>query len=177
MQHSEADSDIDGKSLNSLQFYDLSRITLISKVLGLMCDGQYKEMQNFLREQSESIHSINMVAELATFLHEFSKKHVISIDILQLFNQLLQALKEFCIGNYKNREVVFNANVVSVINFVLQIDITSIRGSGMFGPSENTTVITNFTELDNIGGDEDTNEQNIDYIQLRRLALEMKASA
>ena len=47
-----------------------------------MCDGQYKEMQNFLREQSEDIHSVNMVAEMATFLYEFSKKHIISIDTL-----------------------------------------------------------------------------------------------
>ncbi len=142
-----------------------------------MCDGQYKKMQNFLREQNESIHSINMVAEIATFLYEFSKKHVISIDILQLFNQLLEALKEFCIGNYRNREVVFNANVVSVINYVLQIDITKIRGSGRFGRNENTTVITDVAELDSIGTHQDTKEKNIDYIQLRKLAFQMKASA
>ncbi len=142
-----------------------------------MCDGQYKEMQNFLREQSEDIHSVNMVAEMATFLYEFSKKQVISIDILQLFNQLLQALKEFCIGNYKNREVIFNANVVSAINYVLQIDITKIRGSRRFGRNENTTVVTSAAELDSIGTNQETNEQKIDFIQLRKLALEMKSSA
>ena len=177
LQHSGTDTDIDGRPLSVLQFYDLSRITLISKVLGLMCDGQYKEMQNYLREQSEDIHSVNMVGEMATFLYEFSKKQVLSINILHLFNQLLQALKEFCIGNYKNREVVFNANVVSVLNYILQIDISNIRGSGRFGQRENTTVITNHIELDYIGADDQINQQSVDFVQLRRLALQMKASA
>ena len=139
-----------------------------------MCDNQYKEMQNYFREQSENINSINMVGEIATFLYEFSKKHIISIDILQLLNQLLQALKEFCIGNYKNREVVFNANVVSVINYVLQIDITMITGSQRF---DDTTFITNIEELDNIGFGPDVKVKNLDYTQLRKMALEMKVSA
>lgn len=137
-----------------------------------MCDGQFRSMQNYLREQSEDINSVNMVSEIASFLYSFSKKHVISEQTLLLLNQLLQALNEFCIGNYRNREVTFNENIVSVVNFVLQIDITKIK---RLGRSENTTVVSNLSAIDDIG----TGGANdkIDYTYLRRLALEMKASA
>ena len=131
-------------------------------------------MQNFLREQSEDLNSVNMVFEIATFLYDFSKKQVINIDILQLFNQLLQALKEFCTGNYKNREIAFNANVVSVINYVLQIDITKISKSGH---KHGAALVANIDQqLESMSSDQKTKE-NIDYIQLRRLALEMKVAA
>ena len=138
-----------------------------------MCDGQYKEMQNFLREQSEDINSVNMVGEISTFLYEFSKKQIINVDILQLFNQLLQALKEFCTGNYKNREIAFNANVVSVINYILQIDITKVKKSG----HRHTTLVTNINyQLDSKPAQK-TKEPDIDYVQLRKLALEIKVAA
>ena len=147
-----------------MHIYDLNRITLISKVLGLMCDGQFREIQNYLREQSEDINSVNMVGEIASFLYNFSKKRVLSQQNLLLLIQLLKALNEFCIGNYKNREVTFNENIVSVINYVLQIDITKIKKQ-----RHNTVVISNTV----FGG----NEGKTDYVQLRRMALEMKAAA
>ena len=151
-QDVETDADICENAHQVLKFYDLSCIALISKVLGLMCDGQFRQMQNYLREQSEDNRSVNMVREIASFLYEFSKKHVYSMNTLQLFNQLVQALIEFCVGNCKNREVVFNASIVSVINYVLHIDISNLNEASNEG---NTT---------------------IDYVLLRKMALEMKAS-
>lgn len=130
-------------------------------------------MQNYVREQSEDINSANMVAEIASFLYGFSRKHVISEQTVLVLNQLFQALKEFCVGNYKNREVTFNENIIPVINFVLQIDITKIKRQGR---NQNTAVVSNLLEIDSIrscGG----GKEKIDYIYLRRLALEMKASA
>ena len=118
---------IDGKSPSNFRFYDLSHITLISKVLGLMCDGQYKVMQDFLREQTDDSHNVNMVGEMSTFLYDFSNNRLFNKETLELFNQLVQALKEFCVGNNDNRRDIFDANVMSVINYVLQIDITNIR--------------------------------------------------
>ena len=132
-----------------------------------MCDGQFREVQNYLREQSEDINSVNMVGEIASFLFTFSKKNVLSEQTLLLLNQLIQALNEFCIGNYKNREVTFNENIVSVINFVLQIDITKIKKA-----KQTLTVVTNFDEFPS-----STSQSKLDYPYLRQLALEMKASA
>ena len=63
--------------MSILHFYDLSRIcTHLTKSLGLMCDGQCREMQNYLREQSGDIENVNMVEEIASFVYEFSKKQV-----------------------------------------------------------------------------------------------------
>ena len=149
---------------------------LISKVLGLMCDGQFRQMQNYLREQSEDIHSVNMVGEIAMFLYEFSKKQVYSTETLKLFNELLQTLVEFCIGNYKNREVVFNSNIISVINYVLQIDITKIKGARRFGSSSNTTVISQVSDVVDFEDDSKKKRAKIDHVLLRKMALEMKAS-
>ena len=146
-----ADSDVDEKAHQILHFYDLSHITLLCKVLGVMCDGQFREMQNYLREQTKDSNSINIVKEIASFLYDFSKKQVISIETLQLFNQLLQTLIEFCTGNYKNREVVFNANIVTVINNILHIDISNLSYQ-----KSGTTII--------------------DFALLRKMALEVKAS-
>ena len=36
-----------------------------------MCDGQYRPMQNFLREQPNNIKTINLVSETCTFLSSF----------------------------------------------------------------------------------------------------------
>ena len=37
------------------------------QVLGLMCDGQFRLMQNYLREQKDNICTINIVGEVALF--------------------------------------------------------------------------------------------------------------
>ena len=155
---------IDGKSPSDFRFYDLSHITLISEVLGLMCDGQYKVMQNFLRKQTDDSHNVNMVVEMATFLYDFSKNRLINKETLEVFNQLLQALKEFCVGNNDNRRDVFDANIMSVINYVLQVDITNInvRETGETG-----TVVAQ-------------TDGNLDCelcADLQKMALQLKSSA
>ena len=125
-------------------------------------------MQNFLREQEENVHGVNMVGELATFLYDFSKKESISVDIMRLLNQLLQTLTEFCTGNYRNCEIIFHANVVSVINYVLQIDIKNIR------PVKTCENISSIVA----DADTSTNRKSAkDYVQLRKLALNVKVSA
>jgi len=96
-----------------------------------MCDGQYKKMQDFLRKQSDDpAANVDMVGEIATFLYEITKKHVIYEQTLELIKQLLLVLVELCTGNYSNRVVAFNMNIISVINYLLQIDIIQIKCDG-----------------------------------------------
>ena len=109
-------------------------------------------MQNFLREQTDDSNNVNMVSEMATFLYEFSKNRLLNIKTLELFTQLLQALKEFCVGNNENRRDIFDANIMSVINYVLQIDITNIRCK-------------------------ETDGVKCDCANIRKMALQLKASA
>lgn len=133
-----------------------------------MCDGQNRVMQDYMRDQNEDLQNVDMVAVISSFLYQFSKKKVINEENLQLLNQFLQTLIEFCIGNYHNRAVIFNENIISVINFVLQIDITKIKSS-----KNCVTTISNLDSGDcNQGKNKKTN-----YILLRNMALEMKASA
>jgi hypothetical protein len=96
------------------------------KVLGLMCDGQYREMQNYLHEQKESIASVNMVGEVAIFLQKIFQGRKITPETIEALHQVLQTLIEMCVGNYANQEVIFNKQIMTIINHVLQLDITNI---------------------------------------------------
>ena len=96
------------------------------EVLGLMCDGQYRKMQNYLHEQKESIASVNMVGEVATFLQKIFQSRNITPETIEALHQILQTLIEMCVGNYANQEVIFNKQIMTIINHVLQLDITNI---------------------------------------------------
>ena len=45
-----------------LKFQDSHHVKLALRVLGLMCDGQYRLMQNYLREQKDNLASVNVVS-------------------------------------------------------------------------------------------------------------------
>lgn len=134
-----------------------------------MCDGQNREMQNFLREQSESLQSINMVGEIATFLYDFSEKRLISFSTLPLLIEILNTLVEICVGNYKNHEVVFSKHILSVINYILHIDITDINEQG--------DQITRATTARGYYADTTKGKRKSDYVSLRIMGLKLKASA
>lgn len=122
-----------------------------------MCDGQHKEMQNYLREQKERIADFNIVEELTSFLYEYSKRRVITEDILPLLGAIFQTLIELCSGNFDNSEVIFHKQILSIINFFLQIDITSIA-------------------LDKEYSEDDLKEMKKKYTDLRSDALKLKAA-
>lgn len=126
MQRSDVAEEIGTHAASVLQFQNLKHIELAMKVLGLMCDGQYREMQNYLREQKESINSINMVGEVAVFLQQIFQSSGITPDTIDILHQLLQTLLEMSVGNYTNQEVVFNKQIMVIINHILQLDITGI---------------------------------------------------
>ena len=92
------------------------------KVLGLMCDGQHREMQDYLRDQRRTVHTINMVAEVADFLQYFY--HDLNAEIVDLVYLMLQTLIEMCVGNYDNQVIIFNKQIITTINRILLIDIS-----------------------------------------------------
>ena len=69
-----------------------------------MCDGQYRLMQNFLREQPNNIKCINLVSETCTFLLSFSVD--ITEDNVMLITTALQtviemsAVSHLCVCSY-----------------------------------------------------------------------------
>ena len=94
---------------------------LALKVLGLMCDGQYRLMQNYLREQRDNIVTINVVAEVSLFLQHFCTN--INAHTMDLVHLILQTLIEMCVGNYPNQDVIYNRQIVEALNSILSIDI------------------------------------------------------
>ena len=150
---------------------------MVIKVLGLLCDGQNRQMQNFLREQSKSFSSINVVGEITSVLYEFTEKRQISYDSLPLYIEILQSLIEVCLGNYKNHKVVFNKHITSVINFIFQIDITGIKPPSRFGRRVSTTVITDIADMEDLGNTPENGSSKLNYVDLRVMALKLKVSA
>ena len=126
IQRSNVIEEIGTHAASVIQFEHLKHIELVMKVLGLMCDGQHHEMQNYLREQKESIISVNMVGEVATFLQQIFQSRSITPETISVLHQVLQTLVEMCVGNYTNQEVIFNKQIMTIINHILQLDITNI---------------------------------------------------
>ena len=105
----------------SLTFRDSHHVKLALEVLGLMCDGQYRLMQNYLREQRDNIATINLVADVSLFLQNFYTD--INADTMDLVHLILQTLIEMCVGNYPNQDVIYNRQIVEALNSILAIDI------------------------------------------------------
>ena len=87
--------------LELLVFNDSSHVKLALQVLGLMCDGQYRVMQNYLREQRDNIRTINLVGEAALFIQHFYQN--INEETVEIVHLILQTLIEMCVGNYSNQ--------------------------------------------------------------------------
>ena len=107
-------------------FNDSSHVKLALQVLGLMCDGHYWVMQNYLREQRDNIHTVNLVGEVAQFIQHFY--HDINEETVELVHLILQTLIEMCVGNYSNQKVIFNHQILEALNSIFQIDITGRHG-------------------------------------------------
>ena len=174
-QHSDADLSLDEKIMSILKFSELSGVSMIIKVLGLICDGQNRKMQDFLREQNEGFQNVNMIGEITAVLYEITEKRRLSFDTLPLFIQILESLTEICAGNFKNNNVIFNKHILSIINFVLQIDISGIKPPKRVGRRVSTAVITNYSNLNDITSN--TEDATLDFIQLRVMSLKLKVSA
>ncbi len=73
MPLSAQDSDSDqGRIVAQLmKSANFSRAKLSLELLGSMCDGQNRDLQNYLREQSGHIKPVNVVGEVALFIQQF----------------------------------------------------------------------------------------------------------
>ena len=116
----------DKESLKSIEFHETEHASLIIDVISHMCDGQYRPMQDYLRDQVDSIRSVNIVEEIVIFIYELSKKSLITSDIICLLHKCFQALIELCSGNYDNSKLIFKKQIIPLINSYLQIDISDI---------------------------------------------------
>ena len=119
---------MDPQTAEILRFQDSHHIKLALQVLGLMCDGQYRLMQNYLRDQPDNIHTINLVGDVALFIQNFYVE--LNKDTMELVHLILQTLIEMCVGNYPNQEVVYNRQILEVLNRIFQLDISDHKARG-----------------------------------------------
>ena len=124
--------------VQAFYFSEINRFILVSKIVGLMCTGQYTEMQNLLCEQTESLQSINMIEEMASLLDKVMEKKNFTIEMLQLYSQIMETLTEACVGNVKNCKTILDRNILPVINTFLQIDMSKL----ILGNQHHTTGVT-----------------------------------
>ena len=110
-----------------------------------MCDGQYRPMQNFLREQPNNIKTINLVSETCIFLSSFfvdiTKDNIVPITTaLQTLIKMsmvsnyvcTHALIVICIffesqDNFANQRILFNCKIIDTVNNILQTRVNQHR--------------------------------------------------
>lgn len=126
-QHANEIPGLDYASSSVIYFHDLSHIELIMKVIGLMCDGQYREMQDFIRAQSEQMHGVGLVGEVTTFLQTFHRNQHLDSGTIKTLHRMLQTLIEMSVGNHANQRAIFNRQILPVVNRILQVDISDIK--------------------------------------------------
>ena len=100
-------------------------IKLALQVLGLMCDGQYRSMQNYLREQKDNYTGVNVVAEVAVFLQNFSLD--VDRETMDLVHLTLQTLIEMCVGNYPNQNIIYHRQIIEALNYIFALKIYSMK--------------------------------------------------
>ncbi|KAK2148285.1 hypothetical protein LSH36_505g01003 [Paralvinella palmiformis] len=101
-----------------LDYKDEGYIELVLRMLGLMCDGQNKTLQNYLREQPDNIKSVNLIAETAQFLGLIYSS--INNNTIDLVTEIFNTLVKFCSDNHANQVVVFDNKICDYINFILR---------------------------------------------------------
>ncbi|XP_025079753.1 inositol 1,4,5-trisphosphate receptor type 3-like [Pomacea canaliculata] len=101
------------------QFKDEGYIELVLRVLGLMCDNQYRDLQDYLREQPGNINTINLVAETTIYLNVI----YVSIDdkSAPLVTQLINTLVEFSSGSFQNQAIVLENKICEYLNYILRL--------------------------------------------------------
>ena len=129
---------MEGAPISSLLQPDTST-KLVLEVIGLMCDGQRKSMQDYLRVQPDNFkvlllnytirtcftkdfQNINVVAEVAEFLQIYTNE--VCSENYEQIKEVLQALIEICVGNAANQQVILDKQMVDPINRILHLELT-----------------------------------------------------
>ena len=97
---------------------NLRNIQVSFKLMGLMCDGQQKFLQDYFREQPDNPENINMVIKTVNFLKIFYTD--INKDNISLVEEVFRSLTEFVSGNFENQNDAFGAKIMDVINRIFQ---------------------------------------------------------
>lgn len=113
------------KLLSQLMSSDTHWTSLVLEVIGLMCDGQNRTLQHYLREQPDNFKTVNVVAEVTTFLHTYTAGF--NRENMGQIARILQALIEMCVGNVQNQQVIFDKLIIDPLNRILQLPLDDVH--------------------------------------------------
>ncbi|XP_041375499.1 inositol 1,4,5-trisphosphate receptor type 3-like [Gigantopelta aegis] len=103
---------------SSAEYRNDGYIELVLKVMARMCDGQNKQLQDYLREQPDNVKSFDIIAEVTRFLNVVYSN--INGKNIGLVIQLFESMNEFTAGNQDNRVVIYDNKIIDYINFILR---------------------------------------------------------
>ncbi|XP_055955374.1 inositol 1,4,5-trisphosphate receptor type 1 [Patella vulgata] len=103
---------------NALEYRNDGYIELVLKVMARMCDGQNKQLQDYLREQPDNVKSFDIIAEVTRFLNVVYSN--ITGKNIDLVIQLFETMNEFTAGNQENRVVIYDNKIIDYINFIMR---------------------------------------------------------
>ncbi|ESO91009.1 hypothetical protein LOTGIDRAFT_163525 [Lottia gigantea] len=102
----------------ALEYRNDGYIELVLKVMARMCDGQNKQLQDYLREQPDNVKSFDIIAEVTRFLNVVYSN--ITGKNIDLVIQLFETMNEFTAGNQENRIVIYDNKIIDYINFIMR---------------------------------------------------------
>lgn len=102
------------------EFKDNGYLDLVLQTLALLCDGECTDLQNYLRDQSDNIRSVNIVSETAKLLELLYSN--VNHSTIGLTTQLFDTLIEVALGNPHNQVCIFEQKLTDYVNFILRND-------------------------------------------------------
>ncbi|XP_004347257.1 hypothetical protein CAOG_04510 [Capsaspora owczarzaki ATCC 30864] len=105
-------------ALNDMMDESERELSLVLRLLQLLCEGNNVVLKNYIREQGDNIKSYNLVSDTANYLNVLY--HNVSSDNIELVSQVLESLVEFCQGNGDNQIAVFDAKCLDGINHIFR---------------------------------------------------------
>ncbi|CUG89031.1 transmembrane protein, putative [Bodo saltans] len=107
------------------------------RFLQLMCEGHHHGMQNYIRVQSDNLHSINVLQEVLLLIVELTAIQVDNSNVTVL-RKGLELLTEFCQGPcVENQSTLLQNDICSLLSMILQLqpsgDVFALGGSGVAG--------------------------------------------
>ena len=74
--------------------------------------------QNYFREQSDNIRSVNLVTEAVNVLSTLYAS--VTVETIDIVNQIFDTLNEMTAGNQATRTEVVNCKIIDFVNVILR---------------------------------------------------------
>ncbi|KAI0220817.1 Inositol 1,4,5-trisphosphate receptor type 3 [Lamellibrachia satsuma] len=110
---------------SDLRWHDDGYIQLVLHIMGMMCDGQNRVLQDYLREQPDNIKSDNLISETTNYLGMLYSW--VDNTTISLLTELFNTLSECTSGNYQNQLVVYEGRACDYINYILRGGVSKIN--------------------------------------------------